>query len=237
MPLSTTRPFDLVEDRGVRGVELVGAVDLARAHHVHRKRPVEHGPDLDRRRVRTENDVALHVADEQRVGGAARGVVRADVQGVEVQPGRLGLRPFRDLPAHRDEDIAEGIHERGDGMYGADGDDVDRNRDVDPLLDQRPLELGGADLSLTRREGLLDLAASLAHASAGFLAGGGRQRTDLTVGERERRPVPCVREPCGLELGHRRGRGERGERLVDHGLDGLGAERRHLDRVVVRVRA
>ena len=70
-------------------------------------------------------------------------------------------------------------------MYGADGDDVDRNRDVDALLNECPLELGGTDLGLTRREGLLDLAASLAHASAGFLAGCRRQGTDLTVGEGE----------------------------------------------------
>ncbi len=165
------------------------------------------------------------------------GVVGADVEGVEVEPGRLGLRPLRDLPAHRDEDVTEGVHERGDGMYGADRYDVYRNRDVDPFGDQRPLELGGTDLGLTRRECLLDLAASLAHASAGFLAGGGRQRTDLTVGEREWRPVSCVSQSRGLELGDRPGRAERGERLVDHGLDGLGSERRDLDRVVVRVRA
>src|SRR6476469_8504834 len=40
--------LDLVEDRGVRGVEVVGAEDLAGSHDVDRRLLLEHGADLDR---------------------------------------------------------------------------------------------------------------------------------------------------------------------------------------------
>ncbi len=216
--------LDLVEDRYVRGVELVGAVDLARAHHVDRQRPVEHGARLDRRRVRTEHDVVLDAADEQRVGRAARRVVGADVEGVEVEPGRLGLGAFGDLPSHRDEDVAEDVHEGGDGMYGADRYEVDRDGDVDALVGEDPAELRGADLGLASNEGPLDLATCGTDAGAGVLAGGGGQRADLTVGEGQRRLVAGVGDPGGLELGERGRGGNSCNRLVDHGLYGLGAQ-------------
>ncbi len=122
-------------------------------------------------------------------------------------------------------------------MYGADRYEVDRDGDVDALLGERALELCGADLGLAGGERLLDLAAGSAEACAGVLAGCRGQRTDLTVGEGQRRLVPGVGDARGLELGERAGGGDRGDRVVDHGLYGLGAQRRHLHRVVVRVRA
>src|SRR6185437_6998786 len=49
-------PLDLVEDRAVGGVERVLPVAPARADHVERQRPGEHGPDLHRRGVGPQHD-------------------------------------------------------------------------------------------------------------------------------------------------------------------------------------
>ncbi len=65
-------------------------------------------------------------------------------------------------------------------------------RDVDGLLDQHPLLVLGLEHLLAGGERLVDLAAGLADALAGVLAGLRRQRADLAVGERERRTVAGV---------------------------------------------
>src|SRR3954469_8396327 len=49
--LVDSEALDLVEDRGVRGVEVVGAEDLAGGHDVGRRLLLEHRADLDRRRL------------------------------------------------------------------------------------------------------------------------------------------------------------------------------------------
>ena len=63
----------------------------------------------------------------------------------------------------------------------------------------------------------------------GRAAGG--QRTDLPVGQRDRRPVAGVREPCGLQLVEVRGGGDRVERGADGGVELFWLEGGHLDRV------
>ena len=117
------------------------------------------------------------------------------------------------------------------------GGAVGRQRDVDGLLDQHPLLVLGLEHLLPRGERLVDRAAGLADPLPGLLAGLRRQRADLAVGQRERRPVAGVLEPDLLELGEVAGRGDRRERGVAHRLDLLGLERRDLDGVVIGVRS
>ena len=69
---------------------------------------------------------------------------------------------------------------------------VPGQRDVDGLLDQHPLLVLGLELGLPGGERLVDGAAGLADALAGVLAGLRRQRADLAVGQRQRRPVAGV---------------------------------------------
>ena len=78
---------------------------------------------------------------------------------------------------------------------------VDRQRDVDGLLDQHPLLVLGLEHLGPGGERLVDRAAGLADPLAGLLAGLRRQRADLAVGQRERRPVAGVVEPDLLERG------------------------------------
>ena len=86
-------------------------------------------------------------------------------------------------------------------------------------------------------ERLVDRASGLADALAGVLAGLGRQRADLAVGEGERRPVAGVVDADlleGVEVG---GGGDRGQGRLAHLVDLLGLERGHFDGVVVGVGA
>ena len=109
--------------------------------------------------------------------------------------------------------------------------------DVDGLLDQHPLLVLGLEHRLPRGERLVDRAARLADPLAGLLARLRRQRTDLAVGQRQRRPVTRVLEPHLLELGEVGGAGDRGQGRVAHRLDLLRLERGDLDGVVIGVRS
>ena len=114
---------------------------------------------------------------------------------------------------------------------------VARQRDVDGLLDEDPRLVLLLQDDLPGGERLADRAARLADALAGLLAGLRRQRSDLPVGERQRRAVTGVVVAGLLELVQVPGPLDRGERLVAHPLDLLGLERGHLDRVVLGVGA
>ena len=93
---------------------------------------------------------------------------------------------------------------------------VDRQRDVDGLLDQHPLLVLGLEHHGAGGERLVDRATRLADPLAGLLARLRRQRTDLAVGQRQRRPVARVLEPDLLELGEVAGGLDRGEGGVAH---------------------
>ncbi len=114
--------LDLVEDGRVRRVERVGAERLARARHVQRHAALEERAGLDRRRVSAQHEVrrlravlADRSGDVERVLHLARGVVHAEVQGVEVEPLRLDLGALRDLPAHADEEVRDALLQRLEG--------------------------------------------------------------------------------------------------------------------------
>ncbi len=109
-------------------------------------------------------------------------------------------------------------------MPGAEGPTVGGQRDVDRLLAQHPgvavgLELGGAG-----GERLVHPAAGLADALARLGLLGGLQAADRAVGQGERAAVAGVGEPCRLELVQVAGRGERGERRLDGGIDAVGVQ-------------
>ena len=84
-------------------------------------------------------------------------------------------------------------------------------------------------------ERLLDGAAGLADALAGLLARLRRQRADLAVGQRQRRPVAGVVDPDLLERLEVGGGRDRGQRGVARGLDLLGLQGSHLHGVEVGV--
>ena len=109
--------------------------------------------------------------------------------------------------------------------------------DVDGLLDQHPLLVLDLEHGLPLRERLVDRAARLADPLAGLLARLRGQRTDLPVGQGERRPVPGVLDPRPLErLEVARARDGR-QRGVARGLDFLGLQGRDLHGVVIGVRS
>ena len=77
----------------------------------------------------------------------------------------------------------------------------------------------GLELGLPGGERLVDGSPGLADALAGILAGLRRQRADLAVGQRQRRPVAGVVDAHLLELGQVPGPRDGRKGLVAHLLD------------------
>jgi hypothetical protein len=117
--LGDGEPLDLVEHRGVRRVELVGAEHLAGAHDVQRQVTLEHRPDLNRGSVRAQDQTGIGGVDEESVLHLTSRMVGAQVERVEVEPLGLDLGPLGDLPAHRDEDVADPLGDQLEGVTGA----------------------------------------------------------------------------------------------------------------------
>ena len=99
--------LDLVEDRGVRRVEVVGAEHLAGADDVDRRLALEHGADLHRRGLGAQHQAGVGRVDEEGVLHLPGRVVLAEVERVEVEPLGLDLGALGDLPAHADEGVDE----------------------------------------------------------------------------------------------------------------------------------
>ena len=228
-------PLELVEDRGVRRVEVVGAEDLAGAEHVDRRLTVEHRADLHRGGVRAQDDTGVGRLDEEGVLLAAGRVVRPDVQRVEGQPLGLDLRALGDLPAHADEDVLDPLGDEADRVPGAERRLRAQDGEVLGLLDEDPLVALRLELALPLAEGRADAPTRLPDALARLRLGARGQRPDLAVGERQRGLVPLVGGAQALELLERRGARDGGEGGLDGLLDHLRVERGDLDRVVVRV--
>ncbi len=228
--------FDLTEDRRVRGVQLVGAVDDTGADHVDRQFAVEQGADLHGRGVRAQHDAglgaALRALDEEGVLLAAGRVVRADVQGVEVEPLGLDLGPLGDLVAHGHEDVLDALRQRGERVPGAGRYAVVGQRDVHGLLDQHAGVPLGLQLRLAGGEALVHGSACLADALAGLRLGVRGQSADLAVGEGQRGGAAGVGDLGLLERVEGVRGGEGGERLVPHALDLFRFQCLDLDRVV-----
>ena len=108
--------LDLVEHGGVRGVELVGAIDAAGRDDVDGQFAAEQRTDLHRAGVRAQHEVRFDRVDEECVLHGAGRVVLVEIHGVEVEPLVLDLRAFGDLPAHGDEQVAHLLHQKAERM-------------------------------------------------------------------------------------------------------------------------
>ena len=109
MPSVDGETLDLVEDRAVGRVELVGAVGPARAR---RRRPAgcaQQRPGLHRRGVGAQHAGPGRRLDVERVLHGAGRVVLAEVERVEVEPLGLDLGTLGDLVAHRDEHVGDPV--------------------------------------------------------------------------------------------------------------------------------
>ncbi len=162
-------------------------------------------------------------------------MVGREVQRVEVVPLRLGLRSLRDLVAHGHEHVGEPVRRHRHRVARPGGHPVPRQRDVDGLFQKHPPVPFGFEGGRPVGEGLLQCGAGRAHPLAGLGAGLGRQRADLRVGQGQRRAVAEVRDARLLQLLQRPSSRDGGQRLVAYARDLGGRQRRHLDRVIVRI--
>ena len=120
-------------------------------------------------------------------------MVRAEVEGVEVEPLRLDLGAVGDLVAHRDEQLGDALLDGRQRMAGAGRAAVPGQRDVDRLLDEDPLVAFVLQDGLAGGQRLRDGSPRSADPLAGVCLRGRRQGADLAVGQRERRPVAGMR--------------------------------------------
>ena len=221
--------LDLVEDGGVGGVELVGAEDLAGTGHVERGLLLEHDAGLDRGGVGAQHDVGslplsgpdAGAVDVEGVLHLAGGVVGVEVEGVEVEPLVLDLRPLGDGPAHGGEEVADLVDEHVEGVPGTGLRARGGDGDIDGLGAQHLLLGGGLEGLLPGGQSLGDAPASAAQE----LAGGGLVRlvqgADEPVGQGQGRGVAGVGQAGLLELGEGAGCGEGGQGLLDGGVDAV----------------
>jgi hypothetical protein len=163
-------------------------------------------------------------------------VVRAEVQGVEVEPLRLDLGALGDLVSHGHEDVRDPLHHGGQRVPGAGRYAVVGQRDVHGLLDQHACVALGLQFGLAAGERLVHRAAGLADQLAGGGLGVRGQGADLAVGEGQRRGAAGVGDLGLLERVEVTGGGEGGERLVPHALDLFRFQCLDLNRVVRLVR-
>ena len=198
--------LDLVEDRGVRRVELVGPVDPAGRDDVDRRRARQHGAGLHRAGVRAQHQAGVLGRDEEGVHHRAGRVVAADVERVEVQPLRLELGAVGDLVAHAHEDVGDPVGQRRERVPGAARDAVPGQRDVDPLLGQHAGVALGLELGQPGVVRLLDGEPGGVDPLAGVAPGGRGQRARARGGPAApargrpggpagRRPAPRGRRP------------------------------------------
>jgi hypothetical protein len=223
-----------VEDRGVRGIQLVGAIGLAHRGDVHRQLARQQRAHLHRAGVRAHHQVALHRLDVERVLQGARRVVLVEVQGVEVVPLVLELGALADLPAHRDEQVAHLLHEKGEWMASAASPARRHLGDVQGFARELGGLLRGEDRALLRRQRRVHLRARLADelARRRLLIRGHVAQRGIEL--RERRVLPRVRGARGLQTRGIAGGRDRGERGIDRRGDGLLGDRgsvRHENRV------
>ncbi|MDQ0732652.1 hypothetical protein QFZ57_003446 [Arthrobacter sp. B1I2] len=150
----------------------------------------------------------------------AGGVVRLEVQGVEVEPLGFHLGAFGDFPAHAHEDVGHAVLQRGERMAGTGAATARGGGDVNGFLDQDP----GVVLGFQHRgpvgERLVDPAAGGAHQLSGerFLVLG--QPANFTVGKAQRRLLTAVGKPHRLQLVQGGRTGDGGDGLIYSGVDG-----------------
>ncbi len=155
-------------------------------------------------------------------------MVDVEVQGIEVEPLVLELRPLRDLPTHADEDVADLVLQEGERVARADPRARGHGGDVDTLGLESRGDLGLGELGLLRGQRLGHLPSPLTHelAERGLVLGG-----DLAhrgVQDRERRSVGDVCGASRFQLGGVGGCGDRREGVGDSGFDRFRGDFRRL---------
>ena len=199
-PLVHRQSLHLMEDRGVGGVEFVGAEGAADRDDVDRQFALQQRPDLHRRGVGAQHLPRPVGRDVEGVLLAARRMVGREVQRVEVELLGLDLGSFGQLPAHRDERVGDVLGQDGDRVAGADGLPGRRQRHVDALGDQHCGVALGAQHGEPLVVGLLRLGARDVDPLARVGAVGLGQRPQRLAGQRDRR---AVAEVLGLGAGQR----------------------------------
>ena len=140
------QPLHLMEDRGVGGVQFVGAERAADRDDVDRQVALQQRADLHRRGVGAQHLPRPVRGDVEGVLLAARRMVGREVQRVEVELLGLDLGSLGELPAHRDEGVGDVLGQDRDRVAGADRLAGRGQRHVDALGDQHcGIALGAQD--------------------------------------------------------------------------------------------
>ena len=226
--------LDLVEDGGMRGVEVVGAEDLAGRDDVDRRGALEHGADLHRRGLGAQDETAVGRVDEEGVLHLAGRVVLAEVEGVEVQPLGLDLRALDDLPAGADEGVHEPLGRQLERVPGAGRAAADGAGDVDRLLDEDAPVALVLELALPGGVGPAELGLGRADPLAGLGLGARRQGADLALGRGDGAAVD-VGERAALRASRLAAAAKASRAARDGRVEGRGVEGGDLDGVVLRV--
>src|ERR1700744_3023044 len=218
-----------MEDRGVSGVELVGAECATDRDHVHRQSAFEQRAHLHRRGVGTQQLTRTVRRDVEGVLFTAGRVVGGEIQRVQVELLGFAFGPLGKFPSHRDERVGDVLGQDRDRMARAGRLPRRGQSHVDTLGDQqRGVALGGEPRQ-SFVVAALDIAARRVHPLAGISPlglGHGAQRLSR---QRHRR---AVAEVLGLGTSQRvkirRGR-ERLPGCIDRGGQRL---RRQVDGLV-----
>ena len=137
--------------------------------------------------------------DVERVLHLARGVIDIKVQGVEVEPLVLDLRPLGDIPAHRHEEVGDLFHQGLERVAGTRRATRGWQRHVNRFLDKHAsLVLSGED-SLAFLERFSQGLARLPEVLTGETALRGLKRADRTIRGHERRLIAKDRSSDSLQ--------------------------------------
>ncbi len=192
-------PLDLMEDRDVRRVGGVTAVDAPERDHVHGRLLRLHDADLRRRGLGPEQRLFVEVERRER---RPRRMPRREVERREVVVGGLDLAAVDDLVAEPEEDVLDLAPDLRDQVEVAAPRSVARKGDVDDVLGEAPVELA----ALERGASLRRLPRPAARRSA-FRAMPGLAVANLAQRLRQLRVPTEIADADGLELvGRRRGR-------------------------------
>ncbi len=208
--------LDLVEDRRVRGVRDVAAIDAAGNDHAHGRRLRLHRADLHGRRVGAQQQVA---GQEERVLHVARGMVRREVQGLEVVVVGLDLRALDHGEAEPGEDLDDLVLHPAQRMGGAERRAAAGERQVGPRRRARSHALGLLCVGETRVHERFQLALGLVGRGAHLRPLGRGQRAERAEELGESALPAEVLDADLLELGGRPGGGDRLARLPGDRVD------------------
>ena len=234
MPSSTTSPSTWWKTGRVRRVELVGAVDPARADHVDRRRRGRAWCGSAPARCACAGPRRSPPSSTKNVSC----IVRAGWSGPRLSASKLSHSASTSGPSATSQPIATKTSAMRScmvvsGWRAPAGAAVVRQRDVDGLLDQHPVVALGLELGLpVPRAPGPTRAARLADALAGLGLGLRGQRADLAVGQGERAAVTGVREADCLERVEVGGGCDRGQGRGGRACHRLRRQVGDLDRVV-----